>query len=312
MNILVTGGAGYIGSELVYKLAKRPDVEKVYVYDNIARENHNLFISTSNKIQSSKVEFVFGDILDSRKLKSYIAKVDTVYHLAAVTAVPFQGIESHIYEQINHWGTAEVVYACEEAENVKNIFYLSTIGVYGFSGKEAIVNEDSRLNPRGFYDISKMRAEEHVKRLIGKKEKVVIFRAANVYGYTPAIHFKTVINRFLFDSNFNNRISINGSGKQSRSFVHVYKLVDVMIEGLINNLPSDIYNVADKNYSILDLVDIFKEMYPELEFIFINQHLDLRELVVSLEDQKLSKYIKMPDSDLKEELLWIKETRFAF
>jgi UDP-glucose 4-epimerase len=307
MNILVTGGAGYIGAELVFNLSKQADVNKIVVYDNLTRENYNLFISNSNKFSNNKVKFEFGDILDSRKIRKALKDIDVVYHLAARVDTPFSNIDSHAFEQVNNWGTAELVYAIEESKSVSKLVYLSSTSVYGSSKK--MVDENNTPNPRTFYSISKMRGEEHVKRLSNKINTVII-RCGNVYGYSPCIRFESVINRFMFDANFNNRISIHGTGKQARSFVSVTKLVDALVQLKHKELPSDVYNIMDKNMEILDIVDIMKEIYPELEFLFINQHLELRELRVNPET-KFSKYYKFPETDFKQELIKFKE-RFAF
>src|SRR5690349_6811780 len=106
MNILITGGAGYIGAELVYELSKKDDVTSILVYDNLSRENYNFFTSLSHKISNGKVRFEFGELLDSRNLRIALKGIDVVYHLAAKVSKPFSNIDSHIYEQINHWGTA--------------------------------------------------------------------------------------------------------------------------------------------------------------------------------------------------------------
>jgi len=307
MNILVTGGAGYIGGELVYRLSKNTDVSKIIVYDNLARENYNLFISNSNKIAGNKVEFVLGDILDSRKIRKVLKGIDIVYHLAARVDTPYSNIDSHRFEQVNNWGTAELVYAVEEAKTVSKFIYLSSSAVYGFSKK--LVDESYAPNPRTFYGISKMRGEEHVKRLFDKVNTNII-RCGNVYGYSPGIRFDSVINRFMFDANFNNRISIHGNGKQSRSFISVVKTIDALVELRKLDLPSDCYNLIDKNLEVLDIVDIIKEIYPDLEFLFINQHLDMRELKLKPET-KFSEYYKFEETDFKQELLDFKE-RFAF
>jgi UDP-glucose 4-epimerase len=307
MNILITGGAGYIGAELVYRLSKIENVSKIVVYDNLTRDNYNLFISNSNKISNNKVKFEMGDILDSRKLRKLLKDIDIVYHLAARVDNPYSNIDSHVFEQVNNWGTAELVYAVEESPKVSKFIYLSSTSVYGSSKKT--VDENYAPNPRTFYSISKMRGEEHVKRLNAKINTNII-RCGNVYGYSPCIRFESVINRFMFDANFNSRISIHGSGKQSRSFISVTKLVDAMVELTQIEIPSDTYNLTDKNLEILDIVDIMKEIYPELEFLFINQHLDLRELKVN-PDTKFSKYYKLPESDFKKELIQFKD-RFAF
>lgn len=309
MRVLVTGGAGYIGSELVFQLAKIPDVEEIIVYDNLSKANYNLFISHSNKIDRKNVKFVMGDLLDTRKLQKALKGIDVVYHLAAKVTNPYNGADSDIFEQVNHWGTAELTYAVEEA-GVKQLIHLSSAGVYGFSPKKQEITEDSRLNPRTFYSISKMRAEGHALRLKDKMN-VVVFRAANVYGYTPVIRFDAVINKFLFDSHFNGQISIHGSGKQVRPFIHVKNLVKALLVPLKTEVESDVYNLIQRNTSILDLVDIYKALYPELEFIFINQHLELRDLKISL-SSKFDQYLKIEEGNLKAEIEEAKEEAFAF
>jgi UDP-glucose 4-epimerase len=307
MNILVTGGAGYIGAELVYKLALDEQVSKIVVYDNLTRDNYNLFISHSHRIGNNKVKFEFGDLLDSRKLRKVLKDIDVVYHLAARVDTPYSNVDSHVFEQVNNWGTAELVYAVEENKNISKFIYVSSASVYGSSKK--IVDENTVPNPRTFYSISKMRGEDHVKRLMNKMETVIV-RCGNVYGYTPSIRFDSVINRFLFDANFNNRISIHGTGKQSRSFISIEKTVNSLLALIKRSIKSDVYNLIDFNMEVLDLVDLMKEIYPDLEFIFINQHLELRELKVNPETKFLDIF-PLPKTDFKEELLEFKG-HFAF
>jgi UDP-glucose 4-epimerase len=307
MNILVTGGAGYIGAELVFQLSTCEDVKKIVVYDNLSRENYNFFTSLSHKISNGKVSFVQGDLLDSRKLRSVLKDIDTVYHLAARVSKPFTTIDSHIYEQVNHWGTAELVYAVEENKNIQRFIYTSCATVYGTSSKE--VDEQSEANPGNHYSISKFRGEGHVDRLFGKMNAYVL-RLGKVYGYSPCIRFESVINRFLFDAHFNGRIQIHGSGKQTRPFIHIDKVVGTLQELRLSKAPSGIYNVSDKNIEVLDLIDVLKELYPEMEYIFINQHLKMNDLKLAV-STKLSKYYPISDTDLKSEMKAFKE-RFAF
>lgn len=310
MKVLVTGGAGYIGAELVYQLSLDPTVEKIIVYDNLSHGNQNLFISTSHKIKEMKVEFVLGDLLDSRKLKKAMGGVEVVYHLAAKVASRFRDEDSHIFEQVNNWGTSEVVLAVEEEPSVKKFVYVSSMGVYGSSQKDDPASEQTPVNPKSFYAISKMRGENHVRRLMDKMETVII-RSANVYGYTPTIRFDSVINRFLFDANFNNKVQLHGSGKQSRTFIHVSKLVRVLTHLLSHQVPNDVYNVGDVNASVLDLLDLFKETFPELEFIFINQHLQLRNMEINTKN-KIQQYLELPKADLLAEIQAFKANNFAF
>ncbi|MDB5258647.1 MAG: rfaD [Chitinophagaceae bacterium] len=307
MNILVTGGAGYIGSQLVQTLASNPSIDKIVVYDNLTRDNYNFFLNADKKISGNKISFVHGDILDTRKLRKALTGIDTVYHLAARVSTPFSNTDSHFYEQVNHWGTAELVYAIEESKTVKHLIYLSSTSVYGSSKEE--VSEETVPNPKTFYSVSKLRGEEHVRRMFPKLNTQII-RCGNVYGYSPATRFDAVVNRFVFDAHVNNRISIHGSGKQHRSFIHVNKVVHVLNQIISTEVPSGVYNLSDKNLEVLDLRDALKDIYPSMEFIYINQHLELRELKVKAESL-LSKYIPLPPSDLATELKEFKE-QFSF
>jgi len=306
MKVLITGGAGYVGTELTKTLVKCDDVDDILIYDNLGRQNYNLFLGRRLE-RHEKVNFISGDILDSRKLRMVLEGVDVVYHLAARVTTPFANTDAHFHEQVNHWGTAEVVNAVEDS-GVQKFIYASSTSVYGSS--KDFLTEDTIPNAKTFYGISKLRGEEHVRRLFKKKQTYVL-RCGNVYGYSKSMRFDAVINKFMFEANFNNRISIHGDGKQSRSFISVGLLAEVMEKLIINEVPIGTYNLVDKNYSILDIVDALKTLYPLLEFIFVNQHLSLRDLKVSPES-KLRDYLNyVNDKDLKTELLEFKR-RFSF
>jgi UDP-glucose 4-epimerase len=305
MNILITGGAGYIGTELVRHLTSLPQVNHVLVYDNLSRFNYNLFIG--HRMDTDKVQFVLGDLLDSRKLRKVLKGIDVVFHLAAKVTTPFDNSDSHFFEQVNHWGTAELVYALEESQ-VKKLIFVSSAAVYGSSAEE--LDETAIPHPETFYGTSKLRGESHVQRL-AEGRNALILRCGNVYGYSPSMRFDSVVNRFMFDANFNNRISIHGNGRQHRSFIHIDKLVHTLAQAALREVPSGTYNLTDKNIQLLDLVEVLREIFPSLEFLFINQHLSMQEMRLNPVG-KLSKYITpLPPSDLKDELIRFKE-KFAF
>lgn len=306
MKVLITGGAGYIGTELTKTLVKSESVSKIVIYDNLSRLNYNLFLGR-RLINHEKVKFITGDILDSRKLKTELRDIDIIFHLAARVTTPFANTDAHFHEQVNHWGTADVVNAIEES-NVKKFIYTSSTSVYGSS--KDFLNERTEPNGKTFYGISKLRGEDHVKRL-QKKMNTYILRCGNVYGYSKSMRFDAVINKFMFEANFNNRISIHGDGKQSRSFISVKLLSRLLAEMIVKEIPGGTYNVVDRNFSIMEIVDAVKQVYPQLEFIFINQHLSLRDLKVS-PDSELRKYIDYTNpTDLLNELYEFKE-RFSF
>ncbi len=305
MRILITGGAGYVGTVLTKSLVMLPEVEKIIIYDNLSRKNSNLFLG-DRLPNSEKVQLVVGDILDSRKLKSVLADVDVVYHLAARVSTPFANVDADFHEQVNHWGTAELVSAIDESK-VKKIIFTSSTSVY--SNSEDLISEDDLPEPKTFYGISKYRAEEHVKRLMNTRQTLIL-RCGNVYGYSRSMRFDAVINRFMFDANFTKRIQIHGNGRQFRAFIHVNVLVKALI-GCLNDIPGGIYNVVDKNIQILEIVDVLKEIYPSLEFIFINQHLDLRQMHVD-PSSRLRQFVDYDNPKMLIEELADFKSRFSF
>ena len=304
MNVLITGGAGYIGSELAKRLAKNNSVSRITVYDNLSRGNYNFFIGDS--IGGNKIHFVNGDILDSRKLKKVLKGTDAVIHLAAKVTTPFSNIDSHAFEQVNHWGTAELVYALEE-QPVPQFIFMSSASVYGNISDEA--TEETIPNPSSFYGVSKFRAEQHVMRLM-EKMNTIILRAGNVYGFSQSMRFDAVINKFMFDAHFHNRVTIHGNGKQLRTFIYIDKVTYMLEQLLSKKTASGVYNLSDKNLSVLELIDTLKIFYPELEFMFINQHLNMQQMIVNPQS-KLYSEIPLPASELSDELKLFKE-RFAF
>ena len=125
------------------------------------------------------------------------------------------------------------------------------------------------------------------------------------------MRFDAVINRFMFDANFTNRIQINGNGKQSRAFIHADYLCKTLAEIVTEEVKSGTYNLVDKNLQILDLADVLKEIYPSLEFLFTNQHMNLRELKVRPESRLYDQITRFDSTEFKDHLIKFKE-RFAF
>ena len=295
MKILVTGGAGYIGTELIRQLVTLQEVEQIFLYDNLSRNNYNIFIHSG--IKRGKVKFIKGELLDSRLLKEVVKQVDVLYHLAARVSTPMTNESSHLFEQVNHWGTAELVYAIEES-SVKKFLYLSSASVYGASSDEVDIN--TTPNPQTFYSISKYRGEQHVARLFNVIPTYII-RCGNVYGYGISMRFDAVINRLMFDASFIKLINIYGDGLQRRSFIYIDTIADILKNILFSDLPSGIYNAVTKVLSILEIAEEIKELYPETETLYINQHIKMRELIVKPSEELLS-LVKIPNLTFKEEL----------
>lgn len=275
MKVLITGGAGYIGTSLVKVLIGLPQIEKIIIYDNLLRKNYGLFFDPEIK-PSEKVSYINGDILDSRKINKILPEVDTVVHLAAKVTTPFANDDPHYFEQVNHWGTAELVYAAEKS-NLKKFIYLSSAAVYGYS--DNIVDENTIPGPKTAYAISKLRGESHVDSL---KEKMVTItiRCGNVFGYSPSMRLDAVINRIVFESYYYRKISINGTGEQQRAFIHLNSVVNTLVDILNVDIESGIYNLVTENISINKIALKLKGIFNDLDILYLNQHIKYKSIKV--------------------------------
>ena len=300
MNILITGGAGYVGYSLVKYLLNSPiesQIENIIIYDNLSRRNYNLFFGEG--LNKHKIRFVQGELLDSRKIRENLQGVDILIHLAAKVTTPYADLDSHFFEQINHWGTAELVNTVETSQHqLKHFINLSSISVYGSLEEE--IDENSIPQPTSFYGISKLRAERHIHRL-QEQMKVHIIRSGNVYGYNPCMRTDAVINRFMFEANFNQRVSIHGDGSQTRAFIHVEKLAYLLAQLLVQELESGTYPLVEHNFSVNDISHTLLELYPQLERIYINQHIQMRSVKVKT-PCKIVESIPLPQKSFLEEL----------
>ncbi|MEZ4985373.1 MAG: NAD-dependent epimerase/dehydratase [Saprospiraceae bacterium] len=305
MKILITGGAGYVGYALVRQLMFAPEVSEVIIYDNLSRRNYAFF--DHQKFAEKPIRFVEGDILDGRRLHEQMKGVDVVFHLAAHVTTPYADADAHHYDQINHWGTAQVVYAAEQ-QQVQHFVYLSSTSVYGNSTEA--VDESYTPVPQSYYAISKLAGEEQVNRLADKMT-VHIVRSGNVYGYNPAYRIDAVINRFIFEAHFQHRITVQGSGLQQRAFIHVDKLAATLRQ-LIGNprITSGTYNMATHNLSINEIIDHLRPLYPDLETIQLNPNMPRRNIAVQLPNA-LTTLVNIPDIGLTTELEAFKSV-FAF
>ena len=304
MKILVTGGAGYLGTGLLDALSRHERVDEVVAYDNLSRKNPNLFISEA--LQSNRIRFVRGDILDTRRLAKALEGVDVVYHLAAKVSTPFADADFHGLDQVNHWGAAELSYLLE-SQPVQRVVYLSSTSVYGASDGGVHLQTDPE--PRTAYGISKLRGEQMLARL-EQQMPVHIVRCANVYGYNKSMRFDAVINRFMFDAHFNGRLTIHGSGKQTRSFVHIDGLVACLLAIGLDGELEGYSNIVERSVSIEDIAQAVSELYPRLETLYIQQDMRLRNLVVE-NDPRLDQLDLLDRRTLGEQLQDFRG-RFAF
>jgi len=275
LKIVVTGGAGYVGSSLVEKLCSSNLVNEVIVYDNLSIGNHDFFFNSN--LDKAKVRFIEGDILETQKLSKLVKDADVVVHLASLDTQSTENSTIHHLEQINHWGTAELTYAIERSE-VKKLIFISSAEVYGFSDNINI--ESSEVNPISPYAQSKFRAEAHINRLSPKVETYIV-RSGTVIGDSSVKSSKGVGNRMFYDSLIRNRVSVHGNGKQVRPILSMNYLVSTITNAVLGSFSGGIYNVSQSNVQVLDILEELKKLRPNTEFIFTNHHLQLPSLLMA-------------------------------
>ena len=158
MNILITGGAGFIGSHLSDFLISKKKIKKVVVLDNIKDGSlKNLIVSKKSK----KFTFYKADIRNYKKIKNIFKKIDVVYHLAALSDVVPSIEEPKEYLDTNIMGTVNVLEAMRE-NNVKKIIYAASSSCYGIP-KKYPTNENEFINPKYPYAFSKNIGEQTIK-----------------------------------------------------------------------------------------------------------------------------------------------------
>lgn len=264
MKILVTGGAGYIGTTLVEQLNTREEVSEIYVLDNLSRVPLSFFLG---KEKLTKVRFIKGDILDSYVLDALIEKVDVVYHLAAFVLSPYSYEQNVQYEQINRWGTLNIVRCIQQAKHkISRFIYLSSASVYGLHGRVSFQNEP---NPTNAYGQSKLEGEKFAGLLEGHCA-VHILRAANVFGFNPSFREDSVLNHFIFHGIVHNKILVYGAGSQSRPFVPLEEAVAALIN-LLDTAGSTVGNAALFNADLNDIKDwLLARHLPDMEYTYLN------------------------------------------
>ncbi len=250
-KIFITGGAGFIGSNLVEELCKD---HTVIIYDNLKSG----FLKNIEPFKN--VLFINNDILNYEALKEAMKGADKVFHLAAEISVA-ESMKNPIFtEQVNTQGTINVLNAMV-SNNIKNIVFASSAAVYGDKLK-CPKKIDMPLFPVSPYAISKLSGEYYVQMY--SKEygmKAVITRFFNVFGerQNPYSAYAAAVPIFISRSLKNQEITIFGDGEQTRDFIYVKDLVNYLIK--LSENGSGIYNIGYGKYiTINNLVKLIKKL----------------------------------------------------
>jgi UDP-glucose 4-epimerase len=296
-NILVTGGAGYIGSHIVEELVKK-NFLKIFIVDDLSTGHKRLI--------NKKATFIKANINKTQLIKKIILKnkIDTIIHLAAKTIVTESEKKPKLYYKANVLGTRSLLDAAKNS-SVKNFLFSSTAAVYG--SKISYVNEKSKTLPDSVYGKTKLQAEDLVKRNF--KKNYIILRYFNVVGASPSKKIG-LINKYgqLF-KNFaveilKNKPKLKVYGKDYntkdgtciRDFIHVSDLADIHLKVLLKaskDNKSVILNCGyGKGFSVLEVVDNFKK-FSKNKVIVKFEKRRKAEIVESVANvTKLKKYLK--------------------
>lgn len=231
MNILIVGGAGYVGGGIVDKLKKH---HQVTVYDSLIYEES----------YRKDVNFVYGDVRDQSKLLKLFKNHDAVIWLAALVGDGACAINPELTFEIN---SDSVKFLAENFK--KRIVFLSTCSVYG--AQDGLLNEDSSINPLSEYASSKVQAEEYLKG-----SNSIIFRLGTLFGISDEfsrIRLDLVVNILVTKALTEGKLTVFG-GEQWRPLLHVNDVANA-IEQTIDSEINGIFNLHYKNFKIIDIAE---------------------------------------------------------
>ena len=247
MKILVTGGAGFIGSHITEYLVQRGD--DVTVLDNLnTGKKENLA-----KI-NDKINFVNGDIRDYKLLEELVHDTSGVFHEAALASVQDSFNMKDEYFDVNVNGTENIFKLAKEYGF--KVVYASSSSVYG-NPKKIPINEDDDRKPINPYAETKLDGEVLAKKYSEMGTKVIGLRYFNVFGKRQSKEYAGVIKLFLEKIRQKIPPKINGDGLQTRDFVHIDDVVRANILAMGSNIKHEFFNVGTGNsISILDLANV--------------------------------------------------------
>ncbi len=290
MKILVTGGAGYIGSILVPTLLSLNN--EITVIDNFMYKQSSLNQICFNK----NFKIINGDIRDSNLMREQIAANDVVIPLAAIVGAPLCKKDPYTADSVNSQAIKNMLKLVS-----KNQFILmpTTNSAYGTGDKNNFCDENSELKPISKYAIDKV----EIEKLLMDRENSISYRLATVFGMSPRMRIDLLVNDFTYRA-YHDSALIIFEGHFKRNYIHIKDVVKAFVHALNNldNMKSEIFNVglSDANLSKLELCNKIKKHIPG--FTFVEEKLkkdpDQRNYIVS--NEKIEKTGFKPDCSLSD------------
>jgi nucleoside-diphosphate-sugar epimerase len=246
MRILVTGGAGYIGSRLVPKLLERG--HEVRVLDR-------MFWGVPHYAEMPGVELVNADV--RRMPEGVLDGIDAVDHLAGFSNDPTAEYSPDANWQMNAVATETLGQMCVK-RGIERYVFASSCSLYD-GLPPGMHDEEAPIAPRAAYATSKRYGEEALLKLAGEGLTPVLLRNGTVYGHSPRMRFDLVVNTFVKDALLTGKLLLHGGGWMWRPLVDVRDVADAMIaafEAPAEKVRGEIFNVLHSNYQIRELAMI--------------------------------------------------------
>jgi nucleoside-diphosphate-sugar epimerase len=277
--LLVTGGAGFIGSHLVERLVR--DGKKVRVMDNFVTGKRE------NLKNIEKIDLVEGDILDLEMVRKAVDGVEVVFHQAALRSVPLSVDDPLPSNDVNIRGTLNILLASRDA-GIKRVVYASSSSVYGDSFRLP-KTEDQACAPISPYAVSKLAAENYCSvftKVYGLE--TISLRYFNVFGprQDPRSQYAAVIPKFISRALKGKPLEVHGDGLQSRDFTYIDDVVQAnVLAAAAEKGAGEMFNVAcGKAYSILDLIaSLSRILGKDLRWVHTpSRHGDVRHTLADI------------------------------
>jgi nucleoside-diphosphate-sugar epimerase len=273
MNILITGGAGYIGSVLTPTLLALG--HEVTVLDNFYFGQNSLM----DACHYDKFQVVRGDTRDEALVKPLLAKADLIIPLAALVGVPLCNQDQVGTQTINFDAVAMI---CRLASKSQRIIMPVTNSGYGVGEKGKFCTEETPLRPLSTYGITKVKAEE----VVLQRENSISFRLATVFGLSPRMRLDLLVNDFVYRA-VHDRAALIFEGHFKRNYIHIRDVVRVFIHGInhFEKMKGRPYNAGleEANLSKLELCAVIKKHLPKFVYVEapIGEDPDKRDYIVS-------------------------------
>ncbi len=264
-KILVTGGAGYIGSLLIEKLIKKG-------FEVICLDIFIYGKSAIKKFQSNKsFQLIKGDIRNKKLINKILKNVKTIIHLAAIVGdKPCQTIPLQSND-ININGT-KILVELAKKNKVEKFIYASTCSNYGIIKLHQIASEKTKLNPVSLYARQKIKTENLLKKASSKKLKIVSFRFGTAFGISYRTRFDLTVNSLAYEAVKYKKIDVYAKNTY-RPYIHVQDIAEILKEAVIKKLTKNFYifngGFTSQNYTKGQLVNILKKIKKNLKMEYV-------------------------------------------